>query len=52
MNRVQDTGHIVGLAGLYTADGVGELNPLQSIDGNKYRHIHKKREYDTQLHDL
>lgn len=42
VSGVQDTGHIVGLAGLYTADGVRELNPLQSVDGNKHRHIHKK----------
>lgn len=41
VSGVQDTGHIVGLAGLYTADGVRELNPLQPEDGNKH-HAHKK----------
>lgn len=34
VSGVQHAGHIVGLAGLYTADGVRELNPLQSKDGN------------------
>lgn len=42
VSGVQDTSHIVGLAGLYTTDGVRELNPLQSKDGNKQTHPQKK----------
>lgn len=43
VSGVQDTGHIVGLAGLYTADGVRELNPLHSKDGSKQTHPQKKK---------
>lgn len=43
VSGVQDTGHIIGLAGLYTTEGVRELNPLRSKDGNKQTYPQKKR---------
>lgn len=42
VSGVQDAGHVVGLAGFYTADSVRELNPLQPKDGNKQTHPPKK----------
>lgn len=47
VSGVQDTGHVVGLAGFYTADGVRELNPLHSKNGNKQTHSQKKRVQHT-----
>lgn len=38
VSGVQHAGPVVGLAGLYTADGVRELNPLRSKDGNNQTH--------------
>lgn len=45
VSGVQDTGHIIGLAGLYTADGVRQLNPLQPKDENNQTHPQNRMQH-------
>lgn len=45
MRGVQNTGDVIGLTGLHTANGVRELKPCHSKGENK--HTHKKKKEDT-----
>lgn len=48
MCGVQNTGDIIGLTGLYAANGVRALKPCHSKGENKHTHTHtKKKEEDT-----
>lgn len=49
---VQNTGGIIGLTGLYTANDVGALKPGRSKGENKHTHAHGKKNTQKHTHGL
>lgn len=50
MRGVQNTGDVIGLTGLHTANGVRELKPCHSKGENKHTHTKKRRHMASKAH--